>query len=167
MQYKSIIFRQLELPAELRRIEDLREIVKEQRYQFVLSITNSTEIHQLDNLDRFVSKELEKYEEAAQRAVEGGLRLSVGEGFPAVFKKWSVSQAVFFSSTVLTTIGYGNIVPVTTSGRTFCMFFALIGIPFTLTVIADLGRIFATAVSTLGKHLPSLTNAAYCYGLLK
>lgn len=57
------IFRQLELPAELQRIEDLREIVKEQRYQFVLSITNSTEIRRLDNLDRFVSKELEKYEE--------------------------------------------------------------------------------------------------------
>lgn len=29
--------------------------------------------------------------------------------------------------------GYGNIVPVTTSGRTFCMLFALIGIPFTLS----------------------------------
>lgn len=55
-------------------------------------------------------------------------------------------------------VGYGNIVPVTTGGRTFCMFFALIGIPFTLTVIADLGRIFATAVSTLGKNLPSLTS---------
>ena len=54
--------------------------------------------------------------------------------------------------------GYGNIVPVTPGGRVFCMFFALIGIPFTLTVIADLGRIFATAVSTLGKHLPSLTS---------
>lgn len=38
------------------------------------------------------------------------------------------------------------------------MFFALIGIPFTLTVIADLGRIFATAVSALGKRLPSLTS---------
>lgn len=36
--------------------------------------------------------------------------------------------------------GYGNIVPVTTSGRGFCMLFALIGIPFTLTVIADLGK---------------------------
>lgn len=54
--------------------------------------------------------------------------------------------------------GYGNIVPVTTGGRTFCMFFALIGIPFTLTVIADLGRIFATAVSELGKRLPALTS---------
>ncbi len=57
------IFRQLELPAELQRIEDLREIVKEQRYKFLTSITNSTDVRRLDNLDEFVSKELEKYEE--------------------------------------------------------------------------------------------------------
>lgn len=59
------------------------------------------------------------------------------------------------------------------------MLFALIGIPFTLTVIADLGkfarikftqntfqygffyatgRVFATAVSAVGKKLPSLTS---------
>lgn len=92
--------------------------------------------------------------------------------------------------------GYGNIVPVTTSGRSFCMIFALIGIPFTLTgsvdtfflfflvfkwnqyqksdyectishfsfcslVIADLGRVFATAVSALGKKVPSLTSKFY------
>lgn len=55
-------------------------------------------------------------------------------------------------------LGYGNIVPVTESGRTFCIVFALIGIPFTLTVIADLGRIFATAVSAVGKRLPTLTS---------
>lgn len=74
--------------------------------------------------------------------------------------------------------GYGNVVPVTNSGRGFCMFFALIGIPvrivfwnqievvnfflcskqFTLTVIADLGRVFATAVSVVGKKLPTLTS---------
>lgn len=54
--------------------------------------------------------------------------------------------------------GYGNIVPVTNGGRTFCIIFALIGIPFTLTVIADLGRVFATAVSAVGKKLPSLTS---------
>lgn len=57
------IFREFELPAELKRTVDLREIVKEQRNQFVLSITNSTQIRNLDNLDRFVSMELEKYEQ--------------------------------------------------------------------------------------------------------
>lgn len=43
------------------------------------------------------------------------------------------------------------------------MLFALIGIPFTLTVIADLGRVFATAVSAVGKKLPSLTSKFFTF----
>lgn len=57
------IFRELELPAELQRTGELRESVKEQRKQFLISITNNTENRKLDNLDLLVSKELEKYEE--------------------------------------------------------------------------------------------------------
>jgi potassium channel subfamily K, invertebrate len=53
--------------------------------------------------------------------------------------------------------GYGNIVPVTFGGRLFCMLYALIGIPFTLTVIADYGVLFATAVSTISNKLPSIS----------
>ncbi len=37
--------------------------------------------------------------------------------------------------------------PQTYWGRVFCIFFALIGIPFTLTVIADLGKFMASVVS--------------------
>ncbi|XP_031626941.1 potassium channel subfamily K member 9 isoform X3 [Contarinia nasturtii] len=92
----------------------------------------------------------------AQDAVQGGVTLGSNETLPYT-QKWTIVQAIFFSSTILTTIGYGNLYPTTTSGRGFCMLFALIGIPFTLTVIADLGRVFATAVSALGKKLPSLT----------
>ena len=37
--------------------------------------------------------------------------------------------------------GYGHIAPSTTGGRVFCILFAIIGIPFTLTVIADVGQV--------------------------
>ncbi len=37
--------------------------------------------------------------------------------------------------------GYGNIAPVTTAGRVFCILFAIVGIPFTLSVIADVGQV--------------------------
>ena len=43
--------------------------------------------------------------------------------------------------------------PRTTPGRLFCMLFALIGIPLTLSVIADLGALFATSVSSLYARL--------------
>lgn len=48
--------------------------------------------------------------------------------------------------------GYGNIAPVSTAGRVFCILFAIVGIPFTLSVIADVGQIFATMVSTIWKR---------------
>ena len=43
--------------------------------------------------------------------------------------------------------GYGNIAPKTFNGRLFCILFAIVGIPFTLSVIADVGQLFATLVS--------------------
>lgn len=46
--------------------------------------------------------------------------------FPTTTARTKYAMFCFYS-------GYGNIVPVTTSGRSFCMMFALIGIPFTLT----------------------------------
>lgn len=57
---------------------------------------------------------------------------------------------------VISFTGYGNIVPETFWGRLFCIVYALVGIPLTLTVIADLGRVFATVVSVTAKHLPEM-----------
>lgn len=52
---------------------------------------------------------------------------------------------------------YGNMVRKTVCGQVFCMLFALIGVPLTLTIIADWGRIFSTAVSAIVKNLPALS----------
>ena len=49
------------------------------------------------------------------------------------------------------TSGYGNIAPVTFLGRLFCLLFGIIGIPFTLSVIADVGGLFATLVTNIWK----------------
>jgi len=45
------------------------------------------------------------------------------------------------------------VAPVTFWGRAFCVAFALVGIPLTLTVIADLGKIIASSVGALGERL--------------
>ncbi|XP_001965460.3 TWiK family of potassium channels protein 7 [Drosophila ananassae] len=148
----GLIFRHLERPAEVERLGHLKDVVKTQRERFMSTILNNTEVH---NLNELLAFELAKYEAAVQEAAEGGLLIVADKDFPEPYERWSILQAVFFSSTVLTTIGYGNIVPVTTGGRVFCICFALIGIPFTLTVIADWGRLFATAVSVFGKHMPT------------
>ncbi|PAV85039.1 hypothetical protein WR25_04481 [Diploscapter pachys] len=53
---------------------------------------------------------------------------------------WTFSTAIFFAATVVTTIGYGNPVPVTDFGRIACVMFSLLGIPLTLVTIANLGK---------------------------
>ena len=43
--------------------------------------------------------------------------------------------------------------PKTIAGQAFSIIFAIIGIPFTLSVIADVGMIFATLVTSVGAVL--------------
>lgn len=40
---------------------------------------------------------------------------------------WSVTSAMFFAIATVTTIGYGNLVPVTMQGRILCTIFGLFG----------------------------------------
>uniref|UniRef100_A0A8D8GZK4 TWiK family of potassium channels protein 7 n=1 Tax=Culex pipiens TaxID=7175 RepID=A0A8D8GZK4_CULPI len=149
----GVIFRELELPAEVARIKELQESLVKQRERFIYSIVNNTDVR---NLETLFSLELENYEKVVQDAAKGGLLIDVSRGFPVESEKWSRLQAMFFASTVITTIGYGNIAPVTVTGRIFCMLFALVGIPLMLTVIADWGRLFASAVSSMGKKWKSM-----------
>ncbi|XP_020278393.1 TWiK family of potassium channels protein 7-like [Pseudomyrmex gracilis] len=152
----GLVFRQIELPAELERLERLRAKLRAQRYRFVESVFNNTDV---SNLRTLVSVELRDYEEAVQEAAEAGLLVSFVADIivqndraestnlpPVVTERWSVLQAIFFASTVLTTIGYGNVVPSTNLGKIFCILFAFVGIPLTLIVIADLGKLFAEVV---------------------
>jgi len=63
-----------------------------------------------------------------------------------------------FSKTLIQTInlylsGYGNVAPVTFWGRAFCVGFALVGIPLTLSVIADLGKLIASSLGALADQV--------------
>ncbi|XP_076442933.1 potassium channel subfamily K member 2-like [Babylonia areolata] len=52
---------------------------------------------------------------------------------------WTYDNSVFFTITVVSTIGFGHITPKTTGGKVFCIFFALIGIPMAVSLLASLG----------------------------
>ncbi|XP_031638727.1 open rectifier potassium channel protein 1 [Contarinia nasturtii] len=63
--------------------------------------------------------------------------------------KWSFYHAFFFSFTVCSTVGYGNISPSTTMSRMFMILYGLIGIPmngFLFAYLGDFfGKVFVTA----------------------
>lgn len=53
------VFRQLERPAELERLQYLKGVVKTHREKFITTILNNTDVL---NLDELLAKELAKYE---------------------------------------------------------------------------------------------------------
>uniref|UniRef100_A0A8C5MI72 Potassium two pore domain channel subfamily K member 5 n=1 Tax=Leptobrachium leishanense TaxID=445787 RepID=A0A8C5MI72_9ANUR len=69
------------------------------------------------------------------------------------FNNWNWPNAVIFSATVITTIGYGNIAPKTPAGRLFCIFYGLFGVPLCLTWISALGKFFGGRAKRLGVFL--------------
>lgn len=51
---------------------------------------------------------------------------------------WSIGQSMFFAGTILTTIGYGHVTPLSEGGKVFAIVYALIGIPLTLIMFTAL-----------------------------
>lgn len=98
--------------------------MQRERQIFLNTIANNTK---KTNVQKLLSLQLAEYEKAVQSAAQSGLLLDAQLDFPPTTEKWSIVQAIFFCSTVITTIGYGSLVPVTFKGRIFCMFYALIG----------------------------------------
>jgi len=103
------------------------------------------EFYSLANMVNRIDDALLDYEGTVAKASGEGINMTTKQ----VWYKWTYVQSVFFSSTIITTVGYGNIAPSTAFGRVFCIVFAIIGMPFTLSVIADVGQITATIVTAL------------------
>lgn len=93
-------------------LKELRLSVLNERQVLIQTIVNNTinnskQYHddEFDNLTTFVSEILGEYEEVVQKAVKGGVSLPPDPLMSPDGTRWNLLQAVFFASTVLTTIG--------------------------------------------------------------
>ncbi|KAM9353216.1 potassium channel subfamily K member 5-like [Symphorus nematophorus] len=66
---------------------------------------------------------------------------------------WDWSNSVIFASTIVTTIGFGNVAPKTVGGRVFCILYGLCGIPLCLVWISELGSFFGDRAKRLSQVL--------------
>ncbi|XP_003904750.1 potassium channel subfamily K member 15 [Papio anubis] len=73
--------------------------------------------------------------------------------------QWKFAGSFYFAITVITTIGYGHAAPGTDSGKVFCKFYVLLGIPLTLVTFQSLGERLNALVRRL------LLAAKRCLGL--
>ncbi|XP_041851473.1 potassium channel subfamily K member 6 [Melanotaenia boesemani] len=48
---------------------------------------------------------------------------------------WDLASSMFFANTLVTTVGYGRTSPLSDAGKAFSIFYALVGVPFTMLVL--------------------------------
>lgn len=92
--------------------------------------------------------EFDEFIEEVRRAVNDGY-------FDVDFDRWSFFGSVFFTATVLTTIGFGHMAPCTFPGRLFCIFYALFGIPLTGLMLKSFGERLVSTLDVIGHYIQS------------
>ncbi|MCJ8736578.1 hypothetical protein PDJAM_G00014100 [Pangasius djambal] len=92
-------------------------------------------------------------EEVLVGAIEQKISKDYQAAWSQSYKKWNFYGSLFFCCTVFTTVGYGEMYPVTGTGRAACIIYAMLGIPLMLLVISDVGDILAMLVSNAYQRL--------------
>nr|XP_022286405.1 potassium channel subfamily K member 2-like [Crassostrea virginica] len=75
---------------------------------------------------------------------------------------WNMWGSLFFCATIYTTIGYGHITPNTDFGKVMTIFYATIGIPLALMVLAEVGKKLTVGLKFLWKFVRRYYYTGYC-----
>lgn len=118
----ALVFQAIESGAENREKQQFR-LVKEQ----------------LGRKYGITDRDLNSLVDEIEKAVDGGY-------LKADYDRWNFAGSLLFTSTVVTTIGYGHMTPITVWGRAFCIIYALFGIPIAGLMLKSIGEKFAEII---------------------
>ncbi|XP_031159946.1 potassium channel subfamily K member 6 [Sander lucioperca] len=113
--FGALMFSSIERPVEDKLRQDMEALKQEFLNQ---SCVNST------SLELFLVKVL-----TANKYGVSVLKNS------SVNSNWDLTSSMFFANTLVTTVGYGQSTPLSDTGKAFSIFYALIGVPFTMLVL--------------------------------
>jgi len=137
----AFIFEELEKHNEImtkRAMKDKRLAMTDKLWD----ITREMEVLHKENWTREVTFSLKKFEKSLIRALkEDGWDGKEDESTVT----WTFAGALFYSITVITTIGYGHIAPKTSVGKIVTIFYAILGIPLTVLCWSNIGDAMANA----------------------
>jgi len=68
------------------------------------------------------------------------LLLAFGAFFFARVEGWTVFQGFYFSVITLTTVGYGDLAPVTFAGRLFTIFYVILGVGIIVALVTQVAH---------------------------
>ncbi|XP_067140333.1 potassium channel subfamily K member 18-like [Centruroides vittatus] len=134
----AFTFEALEAKHEkMKRIEIIQE--RKKIVESLWDITTSFPLLQDTNWTYHAHMKIREFELKVVKAVRK-------EGFDGQENhslQWSFSGALLYSVIVITTIGYGNIAPKTSSGKVVTILYAIIGIPLLLLCLSNIGDVMA------------------------
>lgn len=124
-------------------------------FQTIESGAEHKEIHHFDKVQQQMR---EKYNisDAEMNHLFEEISKAIDDGyFDVGYDRWSFAGSLFFSGTVVTTIGYGKMAPMTVWGRIFCIFYAIFGIPITGLMLKSIGERITETTANFWKLVDS------------
>ncbi|KAH0535692.1 hypothetical protein KQX54_018257 [Cotesia glomerata] len=124
------LFFYLESQDEIEKVQKARQErieINELLHKYYVPDTKEDQHEIFKKLSQYCGKSVKNY--------------SAGEEDPL---KWDFYNTFYFSYTVVSTIGYGNLAPTKLSSRIVMIFYAIIGIPINGILLANLGDFFSS-----------------------